>query len=94
MELKPETQPQTAREDLAVDGCKGYPYAMVGENPWDELVAAEQARQSAAEELRRASADVVAAARRLHRMGESWDAIGSALGIHRQTAYERFREPR
>lgn len=64
---------------------------MSGRNPWDELAEAERERQELAERLKGSRQRVRAAAHDLHAMGESWDSIASALGIGRQTAYERFR---
>lgn len=70
---------------------KGYPYRV--RNPWDVLTEAEQRRIAAAAALREAEREVRDAARVLHgTYSESWDSIASALGIHRQTAYERFRQ--
>lgn len=53
------------------------------------IIAARKGVATAEDELRQAVADARAA-------GESWTAIGAALGTTRQAAYQRFggRQPR
>jgi len=50
------------------------------------IIAANEALSAADEELRAAVASARAA-------GDTWDAIGVALGTSRQAAYQRFGKP-
>jgi hypothetical protein len=45
---------------------------------------------AAAEAARKADADLAAAVRRAHDAGESWAAIGTAAGMSRQAANQRW----